>query len=565
MEHANSINPIDDNDQLRNEISLITGNNLKFGLSAAGYLDPDVFHFFQDNKINLISGYGMTEATGGITMTPTDDYQPDSVGKPLPGIDTKLAEDGELLIKGPYVSSYYFSKTNNSTLVNGWFHTGDIFKEKNGHLYIIDRKKEIYKNTRGQTISPQKIENMFQDFDGVSCAFLVGDGLEFNTLLIYPEYDTLPIEFSNDNVSSIREYYSSLVQSVNSFLSPYERVINFAIIKRAFINDEELTQKGTFKRKVIIKNFDTIISPMYQKNYVTLSYNKFQIYIPNWLLREKGISKNDIHWDGSLLSIRNNEKNIKIQWTEDSLVIGDFTYNTIDNIIDLQTILICPQLWLGNNSFTDFIGKSVFRITRFEHSNSIKLQFPFSKNNSSKFSKDLDEFESAVDLFELHKSTAQLYNGDLNGLIAYSSLLRSNRAELKKIAFDILLSFRQHENVSVRLKEMETILPELSGELFYELLYDTFKKYHNEKLNNEFSINIDLLNNEHFKTILSQLGQFRKDLKSIDKVQLAFIQILLPIIADYGIKHPAKYLWARSELYWWQRNRKLHTEIITNG
>ncbi len=552
MEHANSINPIDDNDQLRNEISLITGNNLKFGLSAAGYLDPDVFHFFQDNKINLISGYGMTEATGGITMTPTDDYQPDSVGKPLPGIDTELAEDGELLIKGPYVSSYYFSKTNNSTLVNGWFHTGDIFKEKNGHLYIIDRKKEIYKNTRGQTISPQKIENMFQDFDGVSCAFLVGDGLEFNTLLIYPEYDTLPIEFSNDNVSSIREYYSSLVQSVNSFLSPYERVINFAIIKRAFVNEKELTQKGTFKRKVIIKNFDTIISPMYQKNYVTLSYNKFQIYIPNWLLREKGISKNDIHWDGSILSIRNNEKNIKIQWTEDSLVIGDFTYNTIDNIIDLQTILICPQLWLGNNSFTDFIGKSVFRITRFEHSNSIKLQFPFSKNNSSKFSKDLDEFESAVDLFELHKSTAQLYNGDLNGLIAYSSLLRSNRAELKKIAFDILLSFRQHENVSVRLKVMETILPELSGELFYELLYDTFKKYHNEKLNNEFSINIDLLNNEHFKTILSQLGQFRKDLKSIDKVQLAFIQILLPIIADYGIKHPAKYLWARSELYWWR-------------
>ena len=552
MEHANSINPIDDNDQLRNEISLITGNNLKFGLSAAGYLDPDVFHFFQDNKINLISGYGMTEATGGITMTPTDDYQPDSVGKPLPGIDTELAEDGELLIRGPYVSSYYFSKTNNSTLVNGWFHTGDIFKEKNGHLYIIDRKKEIYKNTRGQTISPQKIENMFQDFDGVSCAFLVGDGLEFNTLLIYPEYDTLPIEFSNDNVSSIREYYSSLVQSVNSFLSPYERVINFAIIKRAFVNDEELTQKGTFKRKVIIKNFDTIISPMYQKNYVTLSYNKFQIYIPNWLLREKGISKNDIHWDGSILSIRNNEKNIKIQWIEDSLVIGDFTYNTIDNIIDLQTILICPQLWLGNNSFTDFIGKSVFRITRFEHSNSIKLQFPFSKENSSKFAKDLDEFESAVDLFELHKSTAQLYNGDLNGLIAYSSLLRSNRAELKKIAFDILLSFRQHENVSVRLKVMETILPELSGELFYELLYDTFKKYHNEKLNNEFSINIDLLNNEHFKTILSQLGQFRKDLKSIDKVQLAFIQILLPIIADYGIKHPAKYLWARSELYWWQ-------------
>ena len=553
MDHANSISLTDDNnDKNNNGISSITGGNLKFGLSAAGYLDPDVFHFFQDNNINLMSGYGMTESTGGITMTPPDDYQPDSVGRPLPGIDTKIAEDGELLIRGSYVSSYYFSKTNNSTLKNGWFHTGDIFKEKNGHLYIIDRKKEIYKNTRGQTISPQKIENMFQDFDGISSAFLVGDGLEFNTLLIYPDYDTLPIEFSKENISSIREYYSSLVQSVNSFLTPYERVINFAIIKRSFINDEELTQKGTYKRKIIIKNFDAIISPMYQKNYVTLSYNEFQIYIPNWLLREKGVSRNDIYWDGSILSIRNNKNNIKIQWSDNFLIIGDFTYNTNDNIIDLQSILICPELWLGNNSFTDFIGKSVFRIARFEQTNSIKLQFPFNNKESSESVKNIDDFEGAVDLYELHKSTDKLYNGDLKAFAVYNRLFRSNHEELKRIAFNILLSFREHDNISLRLRAIETILPELSGELFYELLFDTFKKYNDEKSKDKFSINIQLLNDEHFKAILSQLGKYRKDLNTIEKVQLLFIQILLPFVADYGIYHPTKYIWARSELYWWQ-------------
>ena len=553
MDHANSISLTDDNnDKNNNGISSITGGNLKFGLSAAGYLDPDVFHFFQDNNINLMSGYGMTESTGGITMTPPDDYQPDSVGRPLPGIDTKIAEDGELLIRGSYVSSYYFSKTNNSTLKNGWFHTGDIFKEKNGHLYIIDRKKEIYKNTRGQTISPQKIENMFQDFDGISSAFLVGDGLEFNTLLIYPDYDTLPIEFSKENISSIREYYSSLVQSVNSFLTPYERVINFAIIKRSFINDEELTQKGTYKRKIIIKNFDAIISPMYQKNYVTLSYNEFQIYIPNWLLREKGVSRNDIYWDGSILSIRNNKNNIKIQWSDNSLIIGDFTYNTNDNIIDLQSILICPELWLGNNSFTDFIGKSVFRIARFEQTNSIKLQFPFNNKESLESVKNIDDFEGAVDLYELHKSTDKLYNGDLKAFAVYNRLFRSNHEELKRIAFNILLSFREHDNISLRLRAIETILPELSGELFYELLFDTFKKYNEEKSKDKFSINIQLLNDEHFKAILSQLGKYRKDLNTIEKVQLLFIQILLPFVADYGIYHPTKYIWARSELYWWQ-------------
>ena len=553
MDHANSISLTDDNnDKNNNGISSITGGNLKFGLSAAGYLDPDVFHFFQDNNINLMSGYGMTESTGGITMTPPDDYQPDSVGRPLPGIDTKIAEDGELLIRGSYVSSYYFSKTNNSTLKNGWFHTGDIFKEKNGHLYIIDRKKEIYKNTRGQTISPQKIENMFQDFDGISSAFLVGDGLEFNTLLIYPDYDTLPIEFSKENISSIREYYSSLVQSVNSFLTPYERVINFAIIKRSFINDEELTQKGTYKRKIIIKNFDAIISPMYQKNYVTLSYNEFQIYIPNWLLREKGVSRNDIYWDGSILSIRNNKNNIKIQWNDNSLIIGNFTYNTNDNIIDLQSILICPELWLGNNSFTDFIGKSVFRISRFEQTNSTKLQFPFNNKESSESVKNIDDFEGAVDLYELHKSTDKLYNGDLKAFAVYNRLFRSNHEELKRIAFNILLSFREHDNISLRLRAIETILPELSGELFYELLFDTFKKYNDEKSKDKFSIKIQLLNDEHFKAILSQLGKYRKDLNTIEKVQLLFIQILLPFVADYGIYHPTKYIWARSELYWWQ-------------
>jgi len=112
MEHTDSIKPVNDgkDQEIKNIVNKITGENLKYGLSAAGYLDPDVFRFFQSNGINLLSGYGMTEATGGITMTPIDEYQPDSVGVPLPGIQLTLADDGELLINGPYVSSSYFGK-----------------------------------------------------------------------------------------------------------------------------------------------------------------------------------------------------------------------------------------------------------------------------------------------------------------------------------------------------------------------------------------------------------------------------------------------------------------------
>ena len=244
----------------------MTGGNLKWGLSAAGYLDPDIFRFFNDNGINLLSGYGMTEATGGITMTPPSDYYTDSVGKPLPGIELKLAEDNELLMRGPYVSPGYYKEEIKGSFTDGWFHTGDIFRKKKGHYFIVDRKKEIYKNSRGQTISPQKIENLFQDFEAIKSVFLIGDGKEFNTVLIYPDLRNDIINLENMSQKEIRTYFSSLVFSVNSFLPSYERIVNYAIIPRDFVKDKnEITSKNTFKRKKILENFSDIIDPMYEK------------------------------------------------------------------------------------------------------------------------------------------------------------------------------------------------------------------------------------------------------------------------------------------------------------
>ena len=152
----------DDEKIIKKRLHQITGGNLKWGLSAAGFLDPDIFLFFQSNDLNLLSGYGMTEATGGITMTPPDDYIPNSVGKILPGIDLKLQDDGELCIKGPYVTRSYYKENNNEIFKNGWFHTEDIFEEKNGHYFIIDRKKDIYKNSRVKQLLPKKLKTFFR-------------------------------------------------------------------------------------------------------------------------------------------------------------------------------------------------------------------------------------------------------------------------------------------------------------------------------------------------------------------------------------------------------------------
>ena len=133
-------------ESVRDMLENYTGGNLKWGLSAAGYLDPDIFRFFHSNKIELISGYGMTEATGGITMTPPGDYVVNSVGKSLPGIELKISDDGELCMRGPYVSNGFYKIKNSKSFKEGWFHSGDIFEQKDGHYFILDRKKDIYKN-----------------------------------------------------------------------------------------------------------------------------------------------------------------------------------------------------------------------------------------------------------------------------------------------------------------------------------------------------------------------------------------------------------------------------------
>jgi hypothetical protein len=272
------------------------------------------------------------------------------VGIPLPGIETKLSEDGELLIRGGYVSDGYFGDPIQPTMVDGWFHTGDIFKIKNKHYFIIDRKKEIYKNSRGQTIAPQKIEHMFEDFDAIESAFLVGDGLEFNTLLIYPSQE-------HKSTESEQDYFKSLVQSVNSFLTPYERIIDFTIVERDFSSDHnERTQKNTYKRKQILKNFKDLISPMYRKNYFPLIYECSEIRIPNWLIAEKGVTTSNLKWDGKTLWITGDKVGLKLQWQNDKLSIGNYYYDIKSNILDLQSFLKSPALWLGNGPLVNFIG-----------------------------------------------------------------------------------------------------------------------------------------------------------------------------------------------------------------
>ena len=356
----------DDGEGASGQLRALTGGRLAHGLSAAGYLDPAIFRACHRAGIELCSGYGMTEATGGITMTPPGDYVDGSIGKPLPGVECRPAEDGELLIRGPYVSPGYFRAEGEELEAHeadGWFHTGDLVSvDAEGHFRITGRKKEIYKNRAGQTIAPQRIENLFRDFDDMAQAFLVGDHREYNTLLVWPNYEARP-ELRQRTPEELQQLFSSLVASANRFLAPFERVVAFRILDRALDAEHgELTHKGTFKRDVVEKNWLELVEGMYQHRALSLSVDGIGLRIPNWVLRELGVLIEDVVVRGG--ELRAGELRLRIAAdprAPGSLRVGDLAYRAEGGLLDLGSVLAHPTLWLGNEGLRRFLGEEAFR------------------------------------------------------------------------------------------------------------------------------------------------------------------------------------------------------------
>lgn len=549
------------NDDTKKYLKDIIGGKLRLGLSAAGYLDPDIFTFFHKNGIQLLSGYGMTEATGGITMTPQNDYIKDSVGIPLPGITLKLGTDNELLLKGSYITKYYHGAKKQSSLKNGWFHTGDIFKEKNGHYFIIDRKKEIYKNSRGVTISPQKIENLFQDFDAVKSVFLIGDGMPYNTVLIYPDKNWFD-SISQDQDFDINDYFSSLIQSVNSFLAHYERIVNFAIIDRDFSSQYgELTPKKTFKRKIILSNFKAYIDPLYEKDYNSWLINGNELRISKWLLRKSEILVNDLKFDNDSLHLKNSNKKLNVNFKGNKVIVGNYEYTIANNIVELNQLVLSPELWLGNQQFVDFFGITAVTPKHYETPSSISIEAPAFKFNSNSIPNQIiNELKSALrdklyDLSTIHLAAIVLFNStEFNSSIAtnyLSKVLSSEKTELSDLALVLLQRLRYHPNSRIRVRALEVITPYIMGDVFTEFLTEIYSTSDNPKILKDLTLDIRVLKTHHFSGILNELAILRHSEKDHTQVQLILIEALLNTITEYGINHPNEYKWSRSELVKW--------------
>jgi len=341
----------------------VVGDRFNWGLSAAGYLDPKVFRFYHRNGVQLCSGFGMTEGTGGLTMTPPYNYVEGSVGIPLPGVAIRFADQGELQIAGPYIARYLPEDDAPGALVvedpdtdTHWLATGDLFiQNEQGHLEIVDRIKDIYKNNRGQTIAPRKVESIFEGVPGIKRTFLAGDGRSFNTLLIVPDPDSEVLQTLTADEDR-HEYFQRIVTTANPGLASYDRVVNFAVLDRDFsLDKDELTPKGSYRRKVIEKNFAPVISGLYQSNTQVLTVGPYEVRIPRWVFRDLGVLENAITvTDGGLVCRESNRRLDVFPGQDGRVRIGDLEYRLDGGVIDLGLMSRQPQLWMANPQVTAF-------------------------------------------------------------------------------------------------------------------------------------------------------------------------------------------------------------------
>ena len=360
--------PLESNEEeLQAATRAVTGGSLRWGLSAAGYLDVEIFRFFHKHGIQVGSGFGMSEATGGITMTPPFGYRDGSLGVALPGIEIKLADDGELLMRGPYVMMGYLDPPDDEPSFDdeGWFHSGDLMTmDRDGHVKLVDRKKEIYKNVKGQTIAPQRIENLFREFESVGRVFLIGDHKPYNTLLIYPNPAYEELDFASLSSHDVKDHFRSLVVSVNRFVAPFERVVDYAIIDRDLDGDKgELTPKGTPRRKTVVENFDDVIAALYRRADVEVG--GASITLPNWLFQTLGITTQDVMVDEQGLALPSLGTSLAVRRVDErSVQLGSGLYSTGLTTLDLGVFLATPRLWLGNEELGDFADLDPVRRNR---------------------------------------------------------------------------------------------------------------------------------------------------------------------------------------------------------
>lgn len=253
------------------------GGRIRIAASGAAPLGKDLAEFFSAIGMPLIEGYGLTEG-GIVSFNPLDRSKPGSIGKLLPGVEVKLAEDGELLVRSPYSFSGYYKdpETTARVLRDGWLATGDIAEfDSEEYLYITGRKKELIVSSNGKKIYPARIEGLFKTEPLINQVMLIGDRMPYVTALFTINNagaETLKgmEEFKGRGPAAIvkappvEAEVRKAVTKANKQLPPFEQIRKFRILERDFsIEQGELTPTMKIRRGRVLENYRAVISELY--------------------------------------------------------------------------------------------------------------------------------------------------------------------------------------------------------------------------------------------------------------------------------------------------------------
>lgn len=256
------------------------GGRLRLAVSGSAPLPRHIAEFFNGIGLRLIEGYGLTETSPVISVNPLDRPRFGTVGCAVDGVEVAIADDGEILTRGPHVMQGYWRRPEETAavMVDGWFHTGDIGTlSDDGYLTITDRKKELLVTSGGKKVAPAPIEGVLKRHPLVAEAVVVGEGRRFPAVLIVPEFAALeqrlrmlnlPVGSREEMVTreDVRSLFQEVVDGLNSELAQYERLKKLALLPEEFtIAGGELTPTLKLRRKRILERWHSVVDGLYQE------------------------------------------------------------------------------------------------------------------------------------------------------------------------------------------------------------------------------------------------------------------------------------------------------------
>ena len=264
------------------KLKAATGGRLRFFVSGGAALPQAIAEFFHAAGILILEGYGLTETAPVISMNHPEKWKFGTVGVPVPGVEVKIAEDGEILTRGPHVMKGYFNNEAETAEVidaDRWFHTGDIgIIDVDGFVKITDRKKNIIVLSNGKNVAPQPIESELVQSPFISQIMLIGNERKNLAALIVPNFDALKAWASENNIETteipemlktreVQQLIQGEIRSRLTDFADFEQVRRFTLLEKEFSQEaDEMTPTLKLKRNVIIEKYGNVIDGMYPEN-----------------------------------------------------------------------------------------------------------------------------------------------------------------------------------------------------------------------------------------------------------------------------------------------------------